>query len=219
LNNYKELAGVRFLQRTDILNWHTNLPEGKCHIQDPDDPEHGLCMYSKAPYLAAVKSRTASLYLIPEDECPKTDEICSGCYSTFIKRKKELAMEVIPVIKCVNVNGCDYVKVKYAKTMIEAAEERGREQIRATIPLAEQVGTDTFGAPVYKINNEFYVKEVGRTIQKGEVRTLQIVDRRVALDQRKWGRKIFSTFLCIKTTDVEYKAGQKVRIIIEKERD
>jgi hypothetical protein len=217
-NTIVELQGVHFLLRTDLVNRDTGRNYGKYHIQDPKDPEYGLCYVSQLAYLSKCV-HPPNLELIPDDECPRVDQICMPCYIAYQKRKEEFPMIVFTATETVKVNDELYVKCEEAAKMITRAKEEGKNEIRATRPLAEHCGTDVDGSPVYKINGEWFSK-VAVPETRGEVRTVQGVERKEFLTQHPSNRfkRIYRTHLILKTTDVEYHAGQQVRIIIEKER-
>lgn len=88
------------------------------------------------------------------------------------------------------INGITYIKNSAVQQALVDAEVRGRRDAPSVI----------FNGCI-----------------AGEVRTIQAVTTQEFLVSGKWGKKEMRTTITLKKTPVVYRAGMKVRLIIEKD--
>ena len=236
INNYVELQGVHFMRRMDLKSWDGSL-NGRFHIQNPDIPNEGLCCSSTTDYFSRCAVVKPRLELVPEDECPKSDQICLNCYIAHNKRRKEMSRLVFSATDIMNLNGVNFIRESsvtatvnelVGKTREIALEEGAKVSYtqngvivngakyfdRNAMPVIETISDHCIivnGVPYKKI----VVPEISAVQKKGEVRTIQATARKVNFVPGKFDKKIHTTELTIKTTPIEYRVGQKIRITIE----
>lgn len=229
LNTITELQGVQFIQRTDLV-YDNGMLSGKFHIQNKSLPGlQGHCWCSSDIYLSGVTSKPGTLYEVPFDETPKISEICFACITSYRKSKerktRESEMITIPTMHLATICGEDFVRVSYAVEMLENARKRDSDTIKT---LSHSIGNHKNDMEVLRkekqkiqdqlddsrceLNNLKNCQFLG-----GEVRTVQAVEHQEFLLQfpHKQSSRAMRTKITLKKTDVHYKAGQKVRIIIE----